>query len=213
MQTEAKARNFFKLIEELNLAINYSSSLKSACYYCIINAELFIEAKQKSTEYFNQLISADFARANSSHMNEGVFGAYVWTQHMAYSKMQFTAALLNCITSGNRLIKFMLLVRRLEGKDKSDWGKLRVSLKKLESDFIRFRNILEHIDEMIGAKSPDAIDKDFGFSPQGMFNYKVKGLQFYFDFSEEESSQLIQLERLYNEFIEMLRKRSNPSAQ
>lgn len=171
-----------------------------------VNLELFNHAREKLKEALDQLNFHDFARVNSCHMTEGVFGADIHLANMQSERERVIGFLLAAVTAGHRFTRSIIAARR---KDTGrDWKSLRLDISQLEKKFHDTRNFLEHLDEAI-AKGIVSDDMDCSFTPGAILTCKESGNQFTFDFSEQA---LTKPQEIYDKIIEMLEQRKASSA-
>ncbi len=206
MEQTLESKNFNELIE-LFASLFPTQTMQSLGYYIVINHDLFKTAEKSLSISFEQLLFEDFARGQSSHMTEGIFGQHVWTQKMQFSKTQVISSLLQCATAGNRLLKCLVSMKKCEVPLNPDWKTLKYSLNRLCEEFRIFRNALEHIEETIQNGLTPEIENSWRFSRHRIFDYEVKQKKYTFDFTEGNTSHLALLNKLYEDFIQMLRNR------
>jgi len=178
-----------------------SSEAKQLLYQARVNLELFIHTHEQLQKALDQLLFHDFARANSCHMTEGVFGTAIHAAHMMSEKERVMGFLLAAVTAGYRFTRSISAAR---SKDRGrDWKNLRTNISKLEKKFHKVRNFLEHLDESI-ARGAITDGMDCYFSPQAILTCKESPNEFTFDFSEQAMKQP---EEIYEKVIEMLEQR------
>jgi hypothetical protein len=171
-----------------------------------VNLELFNHAREKLQEALDQLNFHDFARVNSCHMVEGMFGADIHAANMLSERERVIGFLLATVTAGHRFTRSMIAARN---KDMGrDWKSLRTDISQLEKKFYDTRNFLEHLDEAI-AKGTVRDAMNCSFTPGAILTCKEKDNQFTFDFSGQA---LMKPQEIYNKIIEMLKQRKVTSA-
>src|ERR1022692_4675319 len=74
-------------------------------YQAQLHHENFRNSSKQLQEAFSQLLFSDFARVNSCHMTEGVFGADIHAAEMESAKVRVWGFLLNTATSGHKMLR------------------------------------------------------------------------------------------------------------
>jgi hypothetical protein len=178
-----------------------SSEARKLFFQARVNLELFNHAREKLKEALDQLKFHDFARVNSCHMTEGIFGADIHLANMQSERERVIGFLLAAVTAGHRFTRSMIAVRRSDAG--RDWKSLRLDISQLGKKFHKTRNFLEHLDEAI-AEGRVNDDMDCSFTPGAVLTCKENGNQFTFDFSEQA---LTKPQEIYDKIIEMLEQR------
>ena len=178
-----------------------STEARRLFFQARVNLELFNHTREMLKEALAQLNFHNFARANSCHMTEGVFGADIHSANMQSERECVIGFLLATVTAGHRFTRSIIAAR---SKDRgADWEGLRLHLKQLQKKYHDTRNFLEHLDEAI-AKETVTDDMDCSFTPGAILTCKESSEKFTFDFSEQA---LAKLQEVYDKIIEMLEKR------
>lgn len=172
-------------------------------YQAQLHHENFRNSSQQLHEAFRQLLFRDFARVNSCHMTEGVFGADIHAAEMESAKVRVWGFLLNTATAGHKMLRCIVNARN---KDRaSDWRSLSDSLATPFDTYRRLRNFLEHLDEKVNLEEVTDI-KDCRFHRNGYLEFSDKRGQLHWDFTEEG---LVPLKATWQRVIDMLREREN----
>lgn len=176
-------------------------------YQARVNFELFEYAKEKIHEELDALNFHNFARSQTCHMNEGIFGAAKHKAMMIEHKQRVLSFLIALVTAGYRYTRSLQAART---KDRgTDWKCLRRDIDKLEDEFHKVRNFLEHMDEAI-ARGEVSNGLDCTFTPDAVLTCKDKNLTITFDFSK---SALDRYSQTYIKVIKMLEDRKAENAK
>lgn len=170
-------------------------------YQSQMHLENFRHAKSRLHESFDTLLFRDFARAQSCHMTEGIFGADIHAAEMESAKIRVWGYLLNTATAGHKFLRCLVNARAKDRK--SDWAPFREDLKTLPDLYRRTRNFLEHLDEATAREEVTGIE-DCKFSRHGILQFSYKDGNLEFDFTEHG---LAPIEPLWDKLLEMLQKR------
>ena len=170
-------------------------------YQSQMHLENFRHAKSRLHESFDTLLFRDFARAQSCHMTEGIFGADIHAAEMESAKIRVWGYLLNTATAGHKFLRCLVNARAKDRK--SDWAPFREDLKALPDLYRRTRNFLEHLDEATAREEVTGIE-DCKFSCHGILQFSYKDGNLEFDFTEHG---LAPIEPLWDKLLEMLQKR------
>jgi hypothetical protein len=178
-----------------------SSKARQLLYQARVNLELFGNTNEQLQEAHKQLLFHDFARINTCHMNEGIFGADIQIANMMSEKERVMGFLLAAVTAGYRFTRSVIAAR---SEDRGrDWKNLRIGVSHLEKKFHDVRNFLEHLDEAI-TKGTVSNEIDCYFSRDSVLTCKDSGSNLTFGFSEKAMSQS---QETYDKIIEMLEQR------
>jgi hypothetical protein len=176
-------------------------------YQSQMHIENFRHSKGSLHEAFDTLGFHEFARRQSCHMTEGIFGADIHAAEMESAKIRVWGYLLNTATAGH---KFLRCLRNARSRDKEkDWAEFRSDLKKLPEIYRRTRNFLEHLDESTAKEEVTTIE-DCSFSRHGVLQFSDKEGPLEFDFTSEG---LAPIETLWGKLIEMLKRRREVNKQ
>lgn len=140
-------------------------------YQSQMHLENFRHAKSRLHESFDTLLFRDFARAQSCHMTEGIFGADIHAAEMESAKIRVWGYLLNTATAGHKFLRCLVNARAKDRK--SDWAPFREDLKALPDLYRRTRNFLEHLDEATAREEVTGIE-DCKFSRHGILQFSYK---------------------------------------
>lgn len=177
------------------------STARTLLYQARVNLQLFEYAREQVQKELEALNMADFARTQTCHMTEGIFGAAKHTAKMMEHKEGVLCFLIALVTSAYRVVRSISAARR---KDQgTDWKAFRSSLNPLEEELRGARNFLEHLDEAI-AQGQIAKGMDCKFSRNGMLTMIENGSATHFDFT---SAALERIPELYWQVIRMLEAR------
>ncbi len=175
-------------------------------YQARVNLELFNHTRSQLHEALNQLNFRDFARVNSCHMTEGIFGEDIHAAHMITEKERVIGFLLATVTAGHRFTRSIIAARARDMGP--DWKGLKIDITLLEKKFHKVRNFMEHLDEAI-ASGTLASDMDCTFTPGAILTCKEPSETFTFDFSEQA---LLRPQETYDKVIDMLKARKELKA-
>jgi hypothetical protein len=165
-----------------------------------VNVELFKHTAEQLQDELDALNFHDFARTQSCHMNEGIFGADKHAADMMVHKAKVVGFLLATVTAGHRFIRSVINAR---SKDRGrDWRGLRQDLGRLESEYHKVRNFLEHLDKAVASGSAGGLDCTF--TPTAILTCSESTATFKFDFSKQS---LGLVEETYHKVIAMLTQR------
>ena len=169
-----------------------------------VNVELFKHTAEQLHIEFDALNYHNFARSQSCHMAEGIFGADKHGAEMMVHKAKVIGFLLATVTAGHR---FTRSLRNARSKDRGrDWREFRHELDSLESGYHKVRNFLEHLDDSLAENPLDG--SDCTFTPTGILTCKAPKKTIYFDFSRQSLSLV---EETYRKVIAMLDAREHAS--
>jgi hypothetical protein len=170
-------------------------------YQAQMHLESFRHASKQLKEAFDTLLFHDFARTQSCHMTDGIFGADIHLAKMESAKVRVWGFLLGTATAGN---KFLRCIVNARSKDQqSDWVQLREDLKRLPDTFSRTRNFLEHLDEKTQREEVSDIE-DCKFSRHGVLIFTDKWGRVEFDFTGDS---LAPIERIWDKVRSLLENR------
>jgi hypothetical protein len=170
-------------------------------YQAQMHIRNFRNSKGGLQESFETLLYSDFARSQSCHMNEGVFGADIHAAEMESAKIRVLGYLLNTTTAGHKFLRCLVNAR---AKDREpDWARFRDDLREIPDTYRRTRNFLEHLDEA-AAKEELQDPEDCGFSRHGILHFSDKDGPLEFDFTE---GGLAPIEPLWHKLLNMLEER------
>jgi len=175
-------------------------------YQAQMHLESFRHSAKQLQEAFDTLMFHDFARSQSCHMTEGIFGADVHTAEMESAKVRVWGFLLNTSSAGHKFLRCIVNARSKERE--SDWSCLRYDLKVLQNLYERARNFLEHLDEMTDKQEVTDIE-DCKFSRHGVLHFSDRKGTAQFDFTE---SGLAPIETIWCKLLDMLRARQKHAA-
>ena len=170
-------------------------------YQCQMHIETFGHSKSQLHEAFDTLLFRDFARTQSCHMSEGIFGADIHAAEMESAKIRVWGYLLSTATAGHKFLRCLVNARAKEHK--SDWVRFRDELKELPNIFRRTRNFLEHLDEATAREKVTNIE-DCNFSHHGVLHFEDEAGTLEFDFTKDGLSSV---EHLWDRLLEMLNQR------
>jgi len=176
-------------------------------YQSQMHIENFRRSKEQLLEAFDTLLFRDFARAQSCHMNEGIFGADIHAAEMESAKIRVWGHLLNTATAGHKFLRCLVNARAKERQ--SDWARFRDDLKNLPDIYRRTRNFLEHLDEATASEDVTDIE-DCKFSRHGVLHFEDKDGKLEFDFTKDGLSPV---EALWDKLLEMLKERRDAKKQ
>ena len=176
-------------------------------YQAQMHIENFRQSKTLLHEAFEAALFRDFARTQSCHMTEGLFGADIHAAEMESAKIRVWGYLLNTVTAGHKLLRCLVNARAKERE--SDWGEFRDALRELPDIYRRTRNFLEHLDEATAKEEVTSIE-DCNFSRHGVLHFADKDGPFEFDFTAEG---LTPVEPLWDKLLEMLKRRRDSKKQ
>jgi hypothetical protein len=171
-------------------------------YQAQTHLESFRHASSKLKDSFELLLFHDFARTQSCHMTDGIFGADIHLAKMESAKVRVWGFLLGTATAGHR---FLRCIKSARSKNpSSDWAVLRDDLKRLTPLFLRTRNFLEHLDEKTYRQEVTNIE-DCKFSRHGILEFADDDGKVEFDFTDDG---LAPVEQIWTTTVQMLKTRS-----
>jgi hypothetical protein len=116
-------------------------------YQAQLHVESFQHNSEQLHESFETLLFEDFARTQSCHMTEGIFGADIHAAKMESAKVRVWGFLSATVAAAYKCLRCIANARQ---KDRGrDWAILRQSLDVLPDQYRRTRNFLEHMDEAV----------------------------------------------------------------
>lgn len=138
-------------------------------YQCLFQVDLFSILSAKLTEEMRELNFRNFARTQTSHMIEGLFGEDIHAAHMETAHQKVMGLLGATISAGHKTLRAMNNARRRDGG--SEWRKTKPLVEKLEEEYRVARNACEHLDESI-YKGTTTTMEDFSFSRFYVFRFR-----------------------------------------
>lgn len=180
---------------------------KRLYYQCVVHAELFAKASELLKQTKDELDFHNFARSQSCHMTEGVFGAESHAAKMESAKIKTLGYLGVTLSAGHKLLRSL---KNARAKDpRPEWKSNKRQLLELEDAYRHARNAYEHLDEAI-SKGAVSQFKDFSFSIHNVLQFKdTKGKTRTLDFSPETQATVMRLWTSTVNFLESL-PRSKP---
>lgn len=188
---------------DLIFSVVTSTVAQRLLYQSQMHIENFRRSKDSLHEAFDTLLFRDFARVNSCHMNEGIFGADIHAAEMESAKICVWGYLLNTATAGHKFLRCLKNARAKERK--SDWVVFREDLKELPEIYRRTRNFLEHLDEATANEDVSELE-DCTFSRYGVLHFSDKDGKVEFNFTKEGLSPV---DILWDKLLEMLKERQH----
>jgi hypothetical protein len=176
-------------------------------YQCLFHIELFAKASGWLREAKEKLDYHNFARSQSCHMTEGLFGVDKHTSEMETAKVRTIGYLATTIASGHKFLRSLKSARDRDGDP--TWRATKKQLDRLEDSYRRARNACEHLDQ--GIRKGDIVElQDFSFSIHNVLTFKddesvVRTL----DFSPEALEQVAEF---WKNTLSILRPRERNKA-
>jgi hypothetical protein len=157
-------------------------------YQCVFHVELFKKASQLLKEAKEELDFENFARSQSCHMTEGLFGADRHAAKMETAKIRTLGYLGVTVSAGHKLLRSLKNARNKEPRP--EWRTDRKALIALEEDYRFARNAYQHLDEAI-CKGVVVKTEDFSFSIHDVLQFRDNhGARRTLDFSPGALQQL-----------------------
>lgn len=192
---------------DLILAVVTEPVVQRLLYQAQMHIDNFRHSRLWLQEAFEAVLFRDFARTQSCHMTEGIFGADKHAAEMESAKVRVWGHLLNATAAGHKLLRCLANARAKE--QHNDWRIVRGDLNTMVEMYRRTRNFLEHLDEATAREEVTSID-DCRFSRHGMLQFTDDRGDFEFDFTPDA---LISLEELWAKVLDMLRTRRAQAVQ
>jgi hypothetical protein len=168
-------------------------------YQCLFHIEVFTEASQQLKEAKEKLDFHNFARSQSCHMTDGIFGVDKHSSQMETAKIKTLGYLGITISSGH---KFLRSLKNARNKERGiSWKPIKKQLVQLEDDYRLARNACEHLDESINKDETSKLE-DFSFSINNVLRFKHNSVAREFDFSPQALSQVTDY---WNQTLTLLR--------
>lgn len=174
-------------------------------YQCLFHIEIFGLFSGKLHEAMDELRFRDFARTQTCHMTEGIFGEEKHTAYMETAKQKVIGFLGVTISSGHKSLRALKNARKRDSN--VEWKKSKIHLNTLENQYRIARNACEHLDESINQGKTKGLE-DFSFSKGNILRFtqiKKQGVESYeFDFSPEELQKVTDT---WNATLELIKSR------
>ena len=155
---------------------------------------LYFEAKQ-------ELDFHNFARTQSSHMTEGIFGTDIHTAKMETAKVKAFGYLMILISSAHKFLRSLSSARKFDRG--TDWGDFRNDFRE-QDNYRRARNAIEHFDQAIASGIP-LETQELSFSVYDKLNFKDSDRKPHeMDISRNSFEKL---EKTWEKFVTLLESR------
>jgi hypothetical protein len=159
-------------------------------YQCVFHIELFRKASDLLKEAKETLDYHNFARSQSCHMTEGIFGTDRHAARMETAKILTLGYLGVTVSSGHKFLRSLRAARNKDSDRSAQWMTDRVDVSELESCFRHARNAYQHLDQAID-RGQVVSDEDFSFSVHDVLHFKDKdGQKRTLDFSPDALARL-----------------------
>ena len=160
-------------------------------YQCLFDIELFAKASGWLREAKEKLDYHNFARSQSCHMTEGLFGVNKHTSEMETAKVRPIGYLATTIGSGHKFLRSLKSARDRDGD--LTWRATKKQLIRLQKSYGLARNACEHLDQ--GIRTGHIVElRDFSFSIHNVLTFKDRqSVVRTFDFSPEALEQVAEL--------------------
>lgn len=159
-------------------------------YQCLFHAEFFAHTSQLLRQAKHDLDFQNFARTQSSHQTEGIFGGLERSFQMETAKIKVMGYLGATISSGHKLLRSLKSARNKDGD--IGWKSTKKRLIQLEDSYRHARNAFEHLDESILKGETQNIE-DFSFSIYDILYFKNQSKKHEFIFSREALDEVTEL--------------------
>ena len=162
-------------------------------YQCVFHIEVFAKTSILLREAKETLDFHNFARSQSCHMTDGIFGVDRHTSQMETAKVKTIGYLGITLASGHKFLRSLKNARAKDGD--AAWRSTKQQLIRLEETYRLARNACEHLDESI-SRGETVTFEDFSFSIHDMLTFKDdKGIRHRFDFSPEALERVVEFWR------------------
>ena len=159
-------------------------------YQAFFHIETFKRFIPDLHEAVRTLAFHNFARSQTCHMTDGIFGEGIHSAKMESAKVKVLGLLGIVIPAGHRFLRSLKQARKIDRQN--DWSKVRGKLIDLEDLYRRARNACEHLDQRIYRGEYSELHH-FSFS----IHYKLRFLddkgELLLDFSEGALNELVQM--------------------
>jgi hypothetical protein len=181
-----------------------SEPLAQALFYqCLFHVEFYTHVSHLLRAAKDELDFQRFARAQSSHMTEGIFGDLERSFQMETAKIKVMGYLGATVSSGHKFLRSLKNARTKDGDPA--WKPTRKRLIQLEESYRLARNAFEHLDESI-LRGETLSDEDFSFSIYNKLYFRNQSRKHEFDFSAEV---LGEVNELWEQTTKIIRARSD----
>ena len=170
-------------------------------YQSQMHIENFRSSKALLHEAFHNLNFHNFARSQSCHMTDGIFGDEIHASQMESAKIRVWGYLLNTTTAGHKFLRCLENARANERK--RDWKIFRDDLKTTPDIYRRTRNFLEHLDQATADEKVADIE-DCKLTILGILCFSDNEGRVEFDITPDG---LASIELMWSKLLEMLKTR------
>ena len=187
-----------------SLIRNRTTTKKSGyiLYIAYQSIEKFKVDREGLYDSMNKLEFHNFARANTCHMNDGVFGDFFHATQKVTYQIKVWGYLRDVTTTGYRFLKLIKRAKELEGTN--EWNCIGSGIRVI-GNWKKARNALEHIDEIITDEEITS-NNDFYFTRSFVLRYKRRGIMNEFSFDVYNTNILIEC---WENIVKLLQTRAN----
>lgn len=163
-------------------------------YQCLFHIDVFNVASEQLKKAMEELNFHNFARTQTCHMTEGIFGEAKHTAYIETAKQKVIGYLGVTISSGHKCLRAMQNARK---SDRGiEWKQSKRELDSLVNKYRIARDACEHLDESINKGDTKTLE-DFSFSPYNILRFtrikKERRESHEFDFSPETLQKISDL--------------------
>ncbi|AMJ40917.1 hypothetical protein [Anaerotignum propionicum] len=127
---------------------------KALYYQTLINFEIYKDSVMRINSNMKNLNYNNFAKVQSCHMTDGLFGEQKHLEYETVLKIKVTANLITLITSAHRIITCIKNCRNIEQSE--DWKRLKTLIAINDKNYDNnLRNFMEHLDEKASKQNLD----------------------------------------------------------
>lgn len=176
---------------------------KDSLYHMLINYEIYKSTVEVLDENMEKLNFYNFAKTQTCHMNDGIFGEQKYREYQFVYEMKVIGNLIVVITAAHRIITCIKQARANEKS--SDWKSISDVIENCDRIFDnKLRNFMEHLEEKIYKQ--ELTNQNCYFSPQRILYCNDENTNKEFDFN---SDKLQIIDKLIDELLKMLSNREN----
>lgn len=174
---------------------------KDLFYQMLINYEIYKTMAEMLDENMKKLNFYNFAKTQTCHMNDGLFGELEYAEYQFVYQMKVIGNLIVLITSAHRI---MTCIKQARANEKcKDWRIVSEEIEKCDKIFDnKLRNFMEHLEEKVYKQ--EVTNQNCHFSPQRILYCKDEKTDKQFDFNNE---QLKMIDNLIDNILKMLSAR------
>lgn len=189
--------------ELINIIITKVTNEKAqdSLYHMLVNYEIYKTTAKILDENMEKLNFYNFAKTQTCHMNDGIFGEIKYAQYQYLYELKVTGNLIVLITSAHRI---MTCINQARASEKSsDWKILSKEIENCNKIFDnKLRNFMEHLEEKIYKQ--ELTKQYFQFSPERVLYCSDNVTNKQFNFNKDK---LQQIDILINHLFKMLSDR------